>query len=112
WAAGQVIFGGSGVTGTGLGTCVGVVVPVQPIDTIALAARQAARSSLLRTKCKSLTLILTSPFVSRDRCAVLATLAVAHLALGWHLGFQSVPGYVWSWLFIALTAVPAWRLAR
>ena|SRR5258708_9668378 len=49
-AAGQMIFGGSGVTGTGVGTCVGVVVPPHAAGTIAPAIAKARRSPRLHTK--------------------------------------------------------------
>jgi hypothetical protein len=49
-AAGQMIFGGSGVIGTGVGTCVGVVVPPHAAGTIAPAIARARRSPHLHTK--------------------------------------------------------------
>jgi hypothetical protein len=49
-AAGQLIFGGSGVIGTGVGTWVGVVVPPHAVETIAPATARTRRSPHLHTK--------------------------------------------------------------
>ena len=49
-AAGQLIFGGSGVIGTGVGTWVGVVVPPHATETIAPATARTRRSPHLHTK--------------------------------------------------------------
>jgi hypothetical protein len=50
WEAGHVILGGSGVTGTGLGTVVGVVGPPHPAGIIAPDSARARRSRHLHTK--------------------------------------------------------------
>ena len=44
--------------------------------------------------------------------SVLAALAVAHLGLGWYLGFHSLQSYLWFWIFCALAGTTAWRLVR
>ena len=49
-AAGQVILGGSAVTGTGIGTCVGVDGLAHAATIIALAIAQPRRTAHLHTK--------------------------------------------------------------
>jgi hypothetical protein len=50
WEAGHVIFGGSGMTGAGLGTVVGVVGPPHAAGIIAPASARARKSRHLHTK--------------------------------------------------------------
>ena len=50
--------------------------------------------------------------MSRDVVSILAALAVAHLGLGWYLGFHSVLAYCSFWILCALAGISAWRLVR
>jgi hypothetical protein len=47
-----------------------------------------------------------------DAIVVLTLLAVAHVAIGWSLGFHSITAYLACWLLTASATIAAWRLVR
>jgi len=50
--------------------------------------------------------------MSADGVSILVALAITNLALGWYLGFRSLPSYLSFWILCLLAGMTAWRMAR